>query len=238
MATKKRVYIAGPISKGDLLHNIRQSDVAFKALMKAGFAPMNPMWSCFSGGVCKSDGGTIWAAATQTGGLDLKHEEWLGSDLAWVETCHAVLRLPGESKGADMETAHARENGIPVRYTVEAIIDLFAPPKPLVSIPIANPPTHGVEESSAHIFKKWVHSGADDLKIGDEYNANYLGTSYRYKILDRWEGMKQNIPARVLGWSARPEWRTYDGFFEEGRNPYYDGLGTMQLIAFHTRRLS
>ena len=87
MATKKRVYIAGPISKGDLLHNIRQSDVAFKALMKAGFAPMNPMWSCFSGGVCKS-GGTIWAAATQTGGLDLTHEEWLGSDFAWVCVLH------------------------------------------------------------------------------------------------------------------------------------------------------
>jgi Rrf2 family protein len=33
---RKRVYIAGPISKGDLAHNINQATAAFVALAKAG----------------------------------------------------------------------------------------------------------------------------------------------------------------------------------------------------------
>jgi hypothetical protein len=42
---RKRIYIAGPISKGDPLHNVRQADEAMFALMRAGFAPFNPMLS-------------------------------------------------------------------------------------------------------------------------------------------------------------------------------------------------
>lgn len=35
-------------------------------------------------------------------------------DLAFVEACDALVRIPGESKGADEEVAHARKLGIPV----------------------------------------------------------------------------------------------------------------------------
>jgi hypothetical protein len=132
VTTKKRVYIAGPISKGDLEHNIKQSDEAFKTLTKAGFAPMNPMWSCFSGSVQRranpvTNEPQIIAVGTQTGGLDLKHADWLGADLAWVEVSDAVLRLPGESTGADMETAHAKKKGIPVFDSVAKVIEHFEP---------------------------------------------------------------------------------------------------------------
>lgn len=44
----------------------------------------------------------------------IDHATWLEQDLPWVAVSDMVLRLPGESKGADMETDFARENGIPV----------------------------------------------------------------------------------------------------------------------------
>jgi hypothetical protein len=44
----------------------------------------------------------------------VEHSEWLESDFAWVAVSDLVLRLPGDSRGADMETKFARERGIPV----------------------------------------------------------------------------------------------------------------------------
>lgn len=127
MVSKKRVYIAGPISKGDLLHNIRQADEAFRLLVLAGFAPFNPMWSAFSGSAQRAmqfaGGNVVIGVATQNGGLRLSHSDWLGTDLPWVEVAHAVLRLPGESNGADMETAHAIAHGIPVFIDINTLIE-------------------------------------------------------------------------------------------------------------------
>lgn len=40
--------------------------------------------------------------------------DWLDFDLDQLEHCHAVLRLPGESAGADAEVARAHELGLPV----------------------------------------------------------------------------------------------------------------------------
>ena len=48
---------------------------------------------------------------------------WLAVDLVFVERSDAVLRLPGESTGADMEVRHALAKGIPV-FT--EITDLLA----------------------------------------------------------------------------------------------------------------
>jgi len=41
--------------------------------------------------------------------------------------CNAVLRLPGESKGADAEVALAEENGIDVFYSIEDLIQAQVP---------------------------------------------------------------------------------------------------------------
>jgi hypothetical protein len=127
---KPRVYIAGPISKGDLVHNVKQSDDAFAKLVRAGFAPFNPMWSVFAGSVYRDVlepdyGKTVRGIATTISGLDLTHEQWYGADLPWVEVAHAVLRLPGESRGADAEVQHAIENFILVFYDVDELIRTF-----------------------------------------------------------------------------------------------------------------
>lgn len=120
---KRRVYIAGPISKGDMLHNLRQADAAFFRLLRAGIAPMNPMWSVFAGSATRPvapDGPVCSTADVLPNGTT--HADWMGVDLPWVEAAHAVLRLPGESVGADAEVRHAVRHNIPVYHDIDDLI--------------------------------------------------------------------------------------------------------------------
>jgi hypothetical protein len=124
----KRVYIAGPISKGDLLHNVMQADEAMYRLMVAGLAPYNPILSVFAGGVY--DYFPNWGKVVAMGSSgaagnflsNLAYDDWLNVCLPWVEVADAVLRLPGKSFGADQEVAHATAKGIPVFTIVDEVI--------------------------------------------------------------------------------------------------------------------
>lgn len=111
---RKRVYVAGPISKGDLQHNLNQAREAGLALLKAGYAPWVPhLTAYFAGDTPEAlPSGTTCA-------------EWYGVDLPWVAVSEAVLRLPGESVGADLEVQCARENGIPVFYSLEEFFHVY-----------------------------------------------------------------------------------------------------------------
>lgn len=42
--------------------------------------------------------------------------------LDFIPACEAVLRVPGESAGADRECAFAEANGIPVFHSIESLI--------------------------------------------------------------------------------------------------------------------
>lgn len=125
-----RVYIAGPITKGDLAHNVNQATAAFVALAKAGYAPFCPHWSVYEneavrGYVAAPDGQLskhVYAVASVNGNPAMSHEDWIGVDLAWVEAADALLRLPGESAGADAERDHAMIRGIPVFYSLDALM--------------------------------------------------------------------------------------------------------------------
>ena len=105
---RPRVYISGPITKGDRNHNYFQSVDVQRKLMLAGFAPLNPM-------------------ATMTLPFawepDFPWQLWLDCDFPWIEVCEAVLRIPGYSVGADAELAFAQERGIPVFYAMEDLIE-------------------------------------------------------------------------------------------------------------------
>lgn len=46
-----------------------------------------------------------------------------------LSRCDAVLRLPGASRGADMDVAHAQELGLPVFTSVDQI-PVYTPPAP------------------------------------------------------------------------------------------------------------
>jgi hypothetical protein len=123
MRRKLRVYIAGPISKGDLLHNVRQADDAFAALLRAGLAPFCPHWSVYHGSARYVDSGSTRVVATaDPTPAGTTHADWMGADLPWVEVADAVLRLPGVSVGADAEVALAQRCGIPVFRTVAGVL--------------------------------------------------------------------------------------------------------------------
>lgn len=119
-----RVYIAGPISRGDLLHNVNQATEAFVALAKAGFAPMCPHWSVYSKPAIRpaNFAGAVLCEATIQGNEAMTHADWLGVDLPWVEVSDALLRLPGDSTGADREVGHALALRIPVFYSVADVL--------------------------------------------------------------------------------------------------------------------
>ena len=52
------------------------------------------------------------------------YERWLEYDMEWLTACDALVRLPGESKGADREVARAKELGIEV-YTLDEFLQLL-----------------------------------------------------------------------------------------------------------------
>jgi uncharacterized protein DUF4406 len=99
-----RIYVAGPYTKGDVAINVRNAIEAGNALLKAGHAPYIPHLTHF------------WHLVYPG-----PYEQWLALDLHWVRQCDALLRLPGESSGADGEVAEAKRLGLPVYYAVEGI---------------------------------------------------------------------------------------------------------------------
>lgn len=94
---RPRIYISGPISKGNWSDNFHAFCKAFEKLKDLGAAPFNPGKSML-----------------YPGNQHIPHNVWLEIDLAWVEVADAVFLLPGESTGAEMECAHARTKGIPI----------------------------------------------------------------------------------------------------------------------------
>jgi len=107
---RPKVYISGPITIGNRNSHFYQANEAQRLLMLSGFAPLNPMQSI-----------TLPFAWEK----DFTHNVWIETDLPWVEVADAVLRLPGESKGADEEVAHAENVGVPVFHTVGELEDHF-----------------------------------------------------------------------------------------------------------------
>ena len=100
------IYIAGPITKGDTLRNIRKGILKGTELIKLGYVPMIPHQD--------------FLAYMMNPGV-LHYEKLLELDFAWIRKCDALLRLPGESAGADREEEFACEIGIPVFKTVEEL---------------------------------------------------------------------------------------------------------------------
>ncbi len=101
---KLKVYIAGPYTKGDVGQNVRNAMLAWDELATLGYAPFCPHWSHY-----------------QHLFMPRPYEDWLTLDLEWLTCCDAVLRLPGESAGADREVALAKSLDIPVYESVDDI---------------------------------------------------------------------------------------------------------------------
>ena len=110
---KPLVYVAGPYTKGDVAMNVRAACAAGERLTEKGLAVFIPHLTHF------------WHFV-----FPHPYEFWLAQDDQILYRCNAVLRLPGESSGADKETATAERLGIPV-FTDEG--DLVAKMSSLVA---------------------------------------------------------------------------------------------------------
>lgn len=104
----KRVYIASPYTLGDVAVNVRRQMECADALIDLGFAPFVPLYSHFQHMYSPKN----W-------------DVWLEQDLEWVKVCNVLLRLSGESAGADIEVKTAKENNIPVVYSIEELAEKF-----------------------------------------------------------------------------------------------------------------
>jgi len=105
---------------------VNQATDAFVRLAKGGLAPLCPHWSVYSKPARPAGENGVYCTGTANGNDQMSHEDWMGVDLPWVAVADAVLRLPGESSGADCEVAEANRCGVPVFNTVAAVLEWAA----------------------------------------------------------------------------------------------------------------
>lgn len=96
-----KVYIASSYTLGDVAVNVKLQIDTVDELMNKGFAPFAPLYSHFQHMVHPRP-----------------YQDWVKIDLEWVKVCDCLLRLDGESKGADGEVEYAKELGLPVFYSI------------------------------------------------------------------------------------------------------------------------
>lgn len=98
-----KIYVAGPYTKGDTAINVRNAIIAQDYIESVlGHMAYNSMLSHFQH-------------------LILPHEDvnyWYKKDIQWLKECDAILRLEGESTGADAEVRIAIERGMSVFYNI------------------------------------------------------------------------------------------------------------------------
>ncbi len=100
------VYLAGPYTKPDPVENTHRMLHLADALLDLGVVPFVPHLSMFWHLLCPRPYG-----------------EWLAYDLHLMLRCDAVLRVPGESCGADGEVRVAHRLGIPVLFAETSDVD-------------------------------------------------------------------------------------------------------------------
>lgn len=102
----KYVHIAGPIAGGDRFRNVGEAMAVAAKLISYGYIVYCPHLCCFLHMI-----------------YPLPYETWMELSLAWLAKCDAMIRLPGESPGADREEEYCRRHGIPVFYSVEEFLE-------------------------------------------------------------------------------------------------------------------
>jgi len=102
---RRYIYVAGPYTQGNVTRNVQRVLNAAEELRAYMFTPFVPhlyhFWDFYK-----------------------PHDYmfWLSLGLSWIPRCDAVLRLSGESPGSDVEIDRAKELGIPVYTTADALI--------------------------------------------------------------------------------------------------------------------
>jgi hypothetical protein len=112
------ILIAGPYRSGTgddpelMARNLRRLEEAAWPVFEAGHIPMIGEWVALP--VLRSAGATGVSHP-------LAERVMYPTAQRLLEHCDAVLRLPGDSTGADQDVAIARERGLPVYYELGEI---------------------------------------------------------------------------------------------------------------------
>jgi hypothetical protein len=95
------IYVAGPLTTGDIATNIKKAiDVADK-LAKLGHHPFLPHVTFFWQMVHPHD-----------------YEFWMQQDFGWLEKCQALFRIKGPSHGSDREVERAKSLNMQIFYDI------------------------------------------------------------------------------------------------------------------------
>jgi hypothetical protein len=92
-----RIYIAGPYSKPDPVTNTALALRVAEQVWRHWDVPYVPHLTMF------------WHFYREH-----SYGEWLEYDRVWLRQCEALLRIPGESNGADTEVEWARHWNMPI----------------------------------------------------------------------------------------------------------------------------
>lgn len=112
------ILIAGPYRSGThddpvrMRENLRRLEAVALPLFRAGHVPMIGEWVALpllEVGGSKKVGDALWEEIVYPVAQRL------------ITRCDAVLRLPGESKGADNDVGLARARGLPIYFRLEDV---------------------------------------------------------------------------------------------------------------------
>jgi hypothetical protein len=112
------ILVAGPYRSGTnddpvlMRRNLRALEAAALPVYRAGHVPLIGEWVALpllEVAGCQKPGDALWEEIV----YPVAHR--------LLARCDAVLRLPGESKGADNDVRLARERGLPVYYRIEDV---------------------------------------------------------------------------------------------------------------------
>jgi hypothetical protein len=109
------ILIAGPYRSGTngdpaaIAENLRRLEDAAAPIYRLGHIPMIGEWVALP--IARG------VDADEAPGVDVLYD----TARMLLQRCDAVLRLPGESTGADADVAIAHERGLPVYYRLEDI---------------------------------------------------------------------------------------------------------------------
>ena len=107
MKPRPLIYVAGPLSIGSVAMNIRAALEAGERLWEMGFVPFVPHLTHF------------WNFAFPHADTRHAYAFWRKMDFSMLTHCNCMIRLPGASVGADMETAFCEQENIPVFYSYD-----------------------------------------------------------------------------------------------------------------------
>ena len=99
-----KIYVAGPYSKGDAAVNVRNAILAGEALALKGHTPFISHLAHFWHLIAPHD-----------------IEFWYAYDMTWLKECDALIRLPGESLGADKEEAFALLHHYYIYHSIDEV---------------------------------------------------------------------------------------------------------------------